>query len=223
MPPPPGARPNSLLIFGPRPFDVRARAAEARSEERPEPTFVGEDAPQDRNEGGRDAAASGRWEKINGLLTACAPDTSPKRRSRLRFSVTRTSPACAKPASGEGEVKRWCGGGRRSGGPPEIDTGRKKSRNVFPGPAETAPVNGRLDQHEGATMAKAGAVPSCAAGRAPGDRKKRALRARSVAVTCQPRREFAIPYPVMVGARAGTVGVDGGRGATGLTARRGAL
>ena len=56
------------MIFGPRPFDVRARPAEARSEERPEPTFVGEDAPQDRNEGGRDAAASGRWEKINGLL-----------------------------------------------------------------------------------------------------------------------------------------------------------
>ena len=38
------------------------------SEERAEPTFVGEHAPQDRNEGGRDAAASGRWEKINGLL-----------------------------------------------------------------------------------------------------------------------------------------------------------
>ncbi len=46
--------------------EVRARPAKARSEERPEPTFVGEDAPQDRNEGGRDAAASGRREKING-------------------------------------------------------------------------------------------------------------------------------------------------------------
>jgi hypothetical protein len=223
VPPPPGARPNSLLIFGPRPFDVRARAAEARSEERPEPTFVGEDAPQDRNEGGRDAAASGRWEKINGLLTACAPDTSPKRRSRLRFSVTRTSPACAKPASGEGEVKSSCGGARRSGGPREIDTRRNKMRNVLPGPAETALVNGRLDEQKGVTMAEARAVPSCASGGARFDRNKRALRARSVAVTCQPRREFAIPYSVMVGARAGKVGAEGGRGAAGLAARRGAL
>ena len=68
---------SSLLSFGPRPLDVRARPAEARSEERAEPTFVGEHAPQDRNEGGRDAAATGRRplevpgegrEKINGLL-----------------------------------------------------------------------------------------------------------------------------------------------------------
>ena len=53
---------SSLLIYGPRPVVVRARPAEARSEERAEPSFLGEPAPQDRNEGGRDAAAMGRRE-----------------------------------------------------------------------------------------------------------------------------------------------------------------
>ena len=81
---------NSLLIFGPRPFDVRARPAEARSEERSEPTLVGENAPQDRNEGGRDAAASGRRplevpdggrEKINGLLSSSPTTVSPRGRT----------------------------------------------------------------------------------------------------------------------------------------------
>ncbi len=77
---------NSLLTFRTEAVRRPRPNAEARSEERAEPTSVGEhdpwkspkgDAPQGRNEGGRDAAASGRRplevpeegrEKINGLL-----------------------------------------------------------------------------------------------------------------------------------------------------------
>ena len=61
---------NSLLIAN------RSRSAAApeppRSEPRSasiaQPGFLGEQAPQDRNVGGPDAAATGRWESINRLL-----------------------------------------------------------------------------------------------------------------------------------------------------------
>ena len=99
------------MIFGPRPFDVRARPAEARSEERPEPTFVGEDAPQDRNEGGRDAAASGRWEKINGLLgfleTARPFPTMAILDANNVTVCMHEKPAGSVPAKGAADVRRY--------------------------------------------------------------------------------------------------------------------
>jgi hypothetical protein len=54
--------PKQPVDYGPRPVVVRARSAEARPEERAEPSLLGEHAPEGRNEGGRDAAAIGRRE-----------------------------------------------------------------------------------------------------------------------------------------------------------------
>ena len=80
------------MIWGPRPVVVRARPAEARSEEPAAPTFVGEQAPEERNEGGRDAAATGRRplevpdggrEKINGLLRSDLVRSTDPRGSRV--------------------------------------------------------------------------------------------------------------------------------------------
>ena len=135
------------------------------------------------------------------------------------------------------DVIYWVSLGMQKGAGSEAMVTHLRREQISAGRRAKTCLQGRVDagryeihglnlvDREGATMAKARAwaLPSCASGWARFDRKKRALRARSVAVTCQPRHEFAIPYSAMVGARVGTVGVDGGRGATGLTARRGAL
>ena len=67
--------PSRPLTSGPRPTPVRARAAEARSEEPAEPSLLGEQAPQDRNEGR--SGCGGDWPTGDNQRAAGRPPSRP--------------------------------------------------------------------------------------------------------------------------------------------------
>lgn len=77
--------------------------AETRSEERAEPSLLGEHAPQDRDEGGRDAAAAGRREKVNGLLKGTVAQSGRARKTVFTPLVAESvTPALASASAPHG-------------------------------------------------------------------------------------------------------------------------